>query len=412
MMKRSRGARNSKPKSNFTDARAPIRPVRGAKSKASSQAKSTKKQSKPYTGSARGKRPIEDPFGNMEPDHILIPRFCGAVKEIAQSIENCGLTGSIKREIAALLHPAIMQRRYTLAVLERSDPHLIAHMKTLLETLGHIYRGKKDLHAGPQRLRAVAEWLEEYVRRSESSQLSDEFEQRLVAEIQAQGPIVTPPSIDEPDHLHWNWIAATASVLVNALTSYRKSKRPVSDVLDRKAPTSLQRMRMQAILQLFWHRLQRHAPQLAVEYPGVADWHFAGVPSAATLRGLKQIWAIADGAVRNGTPTDPPHHKATRRRRLISPASPVHASPARHPHGWTKQELVEVGETNATTFDNIRKAAGIPAAERDGRGALRRFTKREVEALIKSARRPSETRSGPAHRTGERIARAWTSLLT
>jgi len=60
---------------------------------------------------------------------------------------------------------------------------------------------------------------------------------------------------------------------------------------------------------------------------------------------------------------------------------------AHKPYGWTKAELVKyvsesLGCFSESTFDRIRKAAGLPAAPRDGRGAHRRYSHSDVEKLI------------------------------
>lgn len=76
--------------------------------------------------------------------------------------------------------------------------------------------------------------------------------------------------------------------------------------------------------------------------------------------------------------------------------------------GWTRAELIMQATSGAacseTTFDNIRKAAEIPPAERGGAGAQRRFSAEQLRKLITAAEAGN-------YRGGKQIAGAWRKLL-
>ncbi|MEM1331476.1 MAG: hypothetical protein AAGG07_13045 [Planctomycetota bacterium] len=83
--------------------------------------------------------------------------------------------------------------------------------------------------------------------------------------------------------------------------------------------------------------------------------------------------------------------------------------PVSKPGGWTRKELVDEAlefgaKCSNSTFDSIRKAAEIPAAEKGGRGAQRRFSNADLRKLI------AAVESG-RFRSGETIAAAWRQLL-
>lgn len=102
-----------------------------------------------------------------------------------------------------------------------------------------------------------------------------------------------------------------------------------------------------------------------------------------------------------------------RRERCTSePDRPLDAmpqGPVRKPDGWTRMELVYqlraiLGGFGTTTFDLIRKAAGINSASRGGAGAQRRFSRSDLRKLIAAVER------GHNRRKGE-IVIAWRDLL-
>lgn len=79
------------------------------------------------------------------------------------------------------------------------------------------------------------------------------------------------------------------------------------------------------------------------------------------------------------------------------------------PDGWTRGELIaqakhDGASCGATTFDSIRRKAGIPSAERGGGGAQRRFSAAQLWKLIETVER------GP-WRSKREIASAWRELL-
>ena len=77
--------------------------------------------------------------------------------------------------------------------------------------------------------------------------------------------------------------------------------------------------------------------------------------------------------------------------------------------GWTRTELIAQAKAldalcSPSTFDNIRKAAGIPPAEIGGAGAQRRFSVAHLRKLIAAAEAGN-------YRSGKEIARCWRELL-
>jgi len=84
--------------------------------------------------------------------------------------------------------------------------------------------------------------------------------------------------------------------------------------------------------------------------------------------------------------------------------------PVPKPEGWTRSELVAqakdaaAGGFSASTFDSIRKAAGVNASERGGRGQQRRFSRSELTRLI------AATEAGK-FRNKATIAHSWSQLL-
>lgn len=83
--------------------------------------------------------------------------------------------------------------------------------------------------------------------------------------------------------------------------------------------------------------------------------------------------------------------------------------PVHKPDGWTKSELVAQVKDGKTTFgdstfDRIRIAAGVPAAEKGGKGQQRRYTRGELRRLIKAVKTGR-------FRSRELIAKQWDELL-
>jgi len=90
--------------------------------------------------------------------------------------------------------------------------------------------------------------------------------------------------------------------------------------------------------------------------------------------------------------------------RFLLPPPPLYK-----PDGWTRGELINQAHAfnvslSPSTFDNIRKAAGIKPSERGGRGAQRRYSIAELRKLIRTAK-TGRFRNGP------HIASAWADLL-
>ncbi|MBU6414598.1 MAG: hypothetical protein KGS45_14165 [Planctomycetes bacterium] len=72
--------------------------------------------------------------------------------------------------------------------------------------------------------------------------------------------------------------------------------------------------------------------------------------------------------------------------------------------GWTKGELVSHSGTSDSTFDRIRKAAGVKPSRAGGVGQQRRFMAAELERLIAAAERG-------VFRGGAKFALMWRELL-
>jgi len=91
---------------------------------------------------------------------------------------------------------------------------------------------------------------------------------------------------------------------------------------------------------------------------------------------------------------------------LAKPPAPAASSGSvAKPDGWTRTELIAQAQASdaqcsASTFDSIRKAAGIPPAEQGGKGARRRFSNAQLRELITAA-------EAGKYRTGRTIADAW-----
>ena len=84
-------------------------------------------------------------------------------------------------------------------------------------------------------------------------------------------------------------------------------------------------------------------------------------------------------------------------------------TPGFKPGGWTKSELVEQAAEGAescsnSTFDNIRRRAGVRPSERGGVGQQRRYSRAEVRRLAEAAEKGR-------FRDGRRIAHAWQELF-
>ncbi|MBL9000776.1 MAG: hypothetical protein JNK25_06530 [Phycisphaerae bacterium] len=84
-------------------------------------------------------------------------------------------------------------------------------------------------------------------------------------------------------------------------------------------------------------------------------------------------------------------------------------APVSKPDGWTQSELVhrvrdEIGSFSNTTFTRVRIMSGVSPSEPGGRGQQRRFSRLELNALIRSVR------SG-TFRDKSKIAQSWTQLL-
>ncbi|MFG0300677.1 MAG: hypothetical protein ACF8K1_13870 [Phycisphaerales bacterium JB047] len=72
---------------------------------------------------------------------------------------------------------------------------------------------------------------------------------------------------------------------------------------------------------------------------------------------------------------------------------------------WTKSQLYTIAETSASTFDRIRRAAGVKPSKRGGEGQSRTYTRHEVLLMIQAA----EVKN--AFRDGVSIGRKWKRLL-
>jgi len=84
-------------------------------------------------------------------------------------------------------------------------------------------------------------------------------------------------------------------------------------------------------------------------------------------------------------------------------------TPGFKPDGWTKRELVRqaaenTGSFSNSTFDNIRKAAGVKPSPSGGVGQQRRYSCAEVRSLIEAAKKGR-------FRNGCDIAHAWQELF-
>lgn len=77
------------------------------------------------------------------------------------------------------------------------------------------------------------------------------------------------------------------------------------------------------------------------------------------------------------------------------------------PAGWTAAELVDIADTNATTFRRIRAKAGLKASPKGGKGAQRRYSRADVASLIDAAVSPD----GSQFRYGRDVAEKWHALL-
>lgn len=71
--------------------------------------------------------------------------------------------------------------------------------------------------------------------------------------------------------------------------------------------------------------------------------------------------------------------------------------------GFTKQELLEVGNVSAKVFDSIRKAARVRGPSHGGLNWV--FTREDVKTLIKRARAGNFSERGPGP------ADAWERLM-
>jgi len=78
------------------------------------------------------------------------------------------------------------------------------------------------------------------------------------------------------------------------------------------------------------------------------------------------------------------------------------------PGGWSRSELIDLASEGAslsgTTFDQIRKQAGLPSGPHRKAGSRRRYSRDDLQKLINAAR------SGP-FLNGKHIANAWQQLL-
>lgn len=155
-------------------------------------------------------------------------------------------------------------------------------------------------------------------------------------------------------------------------------------------------------------------------------WQKAGVCAARLLqpsmgverqRFLAALRVLVDSSDRSPVAAGSPHGSTAAQALLRTEATKTVGEgvggPARKPDGWTRAELI--GQANhddgegpkslsSTTFDRIRKASRIAAAEPGGVGAQRRFSVAQLRKLIDAA-------EAGTFRNGRKIAAAWRELL-